>query len=504
MRGILRYGIVIIAAAGIIAACLILIPDRKKQPDTGSSSENPAPSFTDNEPSESEEPSESAASSSEESTADSGETGTEPSETDSESESETVISPEDPTEPTVMTEPQGGAGVGLSAYFKGKLSIDTDKVSEFLRVREQPDSESRVLTGIYPADILPYEWVDGRWLKVTKDGVSGYVRAEYVLIDDACMEAWISSVNYRAVMKDSVKEAFLYEKPDTGSSIIDIAKRYHSYQIIGMDTQFFEVYYHGTHYEKLYVKQSDVILYYEFTGNRGAENLMADWQIERFSKLDLSGNAEKMEIIEAESRMEESRIQASIEASIAESIAEEERRRAEEEAKRQAAIEARFAMAKRDGLGIEKAHLDFIPARFDDRLVAYTLNLCKKFGLSEHYMVIFAMICQESNFKTDDISGSGNNKSYGFLQIIPRFHKDVLEKYGVSDMMDPTSNLLVGLDIFSDYFHQEGNDINRALLRYRWGTTEPPAGVEDYIGHVMGHIDEWRSKGYSFEYRVIE
>jgi len=526
IRNGLRYCLVVIAAAAAVVACLLLVPDRT-QPSDGSSSDTGRTDFYESthpgdDPSASGE-----LTSSDEASMSESETIEESGDPDSsETETETVI-PTETEEPTVITQPEDTAAIGLYSYFKGMLTIDTGKVSEFLRVREKPEDGSRVITGLYASDIVPYTWVDGKWLKVTKDGVTGYVRGEYVLLDHDCMNAWISSVNYRVVVKSSVKEAFFYEKPDSSSSIIDIAKRYRTYQIVGMDTEFFEIYYHGTHYEKLYVKQSDVILFYEFTGKRGAENRMEAWEMERFALLDISGNQEKAEIIAAESAMEESRIQASIQASIQESLAEEERKKAEAEAKRQAAIERRYEMAKRDGVGIMQAKLDFIPSRFSEKMTAYVINLCKKFGFTgkseyfgvDYYIVIFALIRQESNFKQNDQTGSGKNISYGLMQIIPRFHKKRMEDYAVTeadvmDTEDGTANVLIGMRILSDYMKVDADPVIgvpessepfiRALMWFRYGSENTRGDYDHYLTYLKNHIKEWQDAGYSFEYRVTE
>ena len=37
-------------------------------------------------------------------------------------------------------------------------------------------------------------------------------------------------------------------------------------------------------------------------------------------------------------------------------------------------------------------------------------------------------------------------ESFGYMQVQPKWHKERMDRYGVTDLMDPYSNFLVGCD----------------------------------------------------------
>ena len=57
----------------------------------------------------------------------------------------------------------------------------------------------------------------------------------------------------------------------------------------------------------------------------------------------------------------------------------------------------------------------------------------------------------------------------GLMQINQKYHKKRMEKYGVTDLYDPYSNILVGCDYLAELFEKYG-DCYEVLMVYNEGT----------------------------------
>ena len=71
------------------------------------------------------------------------------------------------------------------------------------------------------------------------------------------------------------------------------------------------------------------------------------------------------------------------------------------------------------------------------------------------------------------------------MQIIPRWSYDRMARLGVTDIYDPASNILVGIDILAEYYHTYGN-WNQALNRYRTGDPNVDVGYAALILSRVG------------------
>lgn len=89
--------------------------------------------------------------------------------------------------------------------------------------------------------------------------------------------------------------------------------------------------------------------------------------------------------------------------------------------------------------------------------------------ISEQYNVcpelIIAIIEHESSGRTDIESSAG---CIGLMQISPIWHADRMERLGVTDLTDPRSNILVGVDYISELADRHG-EIYTVLMCYNEG-----------------------------------
>ena len=120
-------------------------------------------------------------------------------------------------------------------------------------------------------------------------------------------------------------------------------------------------------------------------------------------------------------------------------------------------------------------------------LTQYTLNLCSQYGVDSS--VIFSVMYHESHFNAGATSGSG---AQGLMQIIPRYSASRMAKLGVTNLYDPASNILVGIDLLAEYYHTYGS-WNQALTAYRTGN----AGNDSaYAATILGSVGMFQTVHY--------
>ena len=120
-------------------------------------------------------------------------------------------------------------------------------------------------------------------------------------------------------------------------------------------------------------------------------------------------------------------------------------------------------------------------------LTQYTLNLCRQYGVDSS--VIFSVMYHESHFNAGATSGSG---AQGLMQIIPRYSASRMAKLGVTNLYDPASNILVGIDLLAEYYHTYGS-WNQALTAYRTGN----AGNDSaYAATILGSVGMFQTVYY--------
>lgn len=87
--------------------------------------------------------------------------------------------------------------------------------------------------------------------------------------------------------------------------------------------------------------------------------------------------------------------------------------------------------------------------------------------LGEQYCIcpelIQAICWRESRFQPDAKNKAGT--CIGIMQVYESWHKDRMEKLGVTDLTDIRQNMTVAVDLLSDLLKDSG-DVAEALMRY--------------------------------------
>ena len=131
----------------------------------------------------------------------------------------------------------------------------------------------------------------------------------------------------------------------------------------------------------------------------------------------------------------------------------------------------------------------FYDIPLDIELQAHITNECGGYGIDP--AIVFAVIDKESDYRAEVVGDSG--QSYGLMQIKEKWHRERMEKLGVTDLRNPYENVMVGIDYLAELLERYDGNMNMALMAYNAG----PGGANK----------NWFSKGiYSNDYsqKVVE
>lgn len=96
---------------------------------------------------------------------------------------------------------------------------------------------------------------------------------------------------------------------------------------------------------------------------------------------------------------------------------------------------------------------------------SFTNEIGDMYGFCPEFLQ--AVIEKESSNIPDAVNG----ECVGLMQINPKWHEDRMQRLGVTDLMDPFSNILVGTDYLSELYAESvekgyGDDMYYVLMRY--------------------------------------
>ena len=129
----------------------------------------------------------------------------------------------------------------------------------------------------------------------------------------------------------------------------------------------------------------------------------------------------------------------------------------------------------------EASSMEYDPVRDDIPMDAEHQRLlyqaCGETGI--RYELALAVIWQETDFR--NIPGD-KGESFGYMQVQPKWHTERMERLGVTDLDDPYSNFLVGLDFLAELI--ERYDLSDALTAYNSGSP----GNSQYAKNVLNYM----------------
>lgn len=136
---------------------------------------------------------------------------------------------------------------------------------------------------------------------------------------------------------------------------------------------------------------------------------------------------------------------------------------------------------------------DFVPidCSLSDELQEYTYYLCKAYYIDFDFAM--ALMYTESEFKTDIISPTND---YGLMQINTCNHKELEDKLGITDIIEPYQNIRAGLYILRGLFEKYDN---AAMVCMAYNLGEYGASVlwdngiysTSYSNKILAKADEY-------------
>ena len=115
----------------------------------------------------------------------------------------------------------------------------------------------------------------------------------------------------------------------------------------------------------------------------------------------------------------------------------------------------------------------------EPEMQALLYEACGETGID--YELALAVIRKESTYQ--NVMGDGG-ESYGYMQVQPRWHRDRMDRLGVTDLMDPLSNFRVGCDYLAELLGKY--ELEAALTAYNTGSP----GHNEYADIVIGYWEE--------------
>lgn len=96
----------------------------------------------------------------------------------------------------------------------------------------------------------------------------------------------------------------------------------------------------------------------------------------------------------------------------------------------------------------------------DEKYGAFCEKIGEQYGICPE--LLEAMIEQESAGQADAVSSGGD---IGLMQVNPKWHRDRMDKLGITSLYDPYSNILVAADYLVELFEMYG-DLPLVLMEY--------------------------------------
>lgn len=105
--------------------------------------------------------------------------------------------------------------------------------------------------------------------------------------------------------------------------------------------------------------------------------------------------------------------------------------------------------------------------------VYYIYDVCERYFPDLDPVIVQAVMEVESDYQPQTYSYAG---ATGLMQVIPKYHSWRMYKYGLSDIWDPYTNIVVGADFLNESYTKYGS-YQYALLAYNRSLT--------YAHHVL-------------------
>lgn len=139
---------------------------------------------------------------------------------------------------------------------------------------------------------------------------------------------------------------------------------------------------------------------------------------------------------------------------------------------------------------------DFIPLSAE--LQEYICEVSARYELNP--LPVYAIMWRESGFKADALRVTSKEHSVGMMQVNILWHKERMDKLGVTDIYDPYQNIKVGIDYFVELLSwREDTTLEWAFMAYNGGPSyademTAKGQLSEYAKSVMDKLMEYSYK----------
>lgn len=119
----------------------------------------------------------------------------------------------------------------------------------------------------------------------------------------------------------------------------------------------------------------------------------------------------------------------------------------------------------------------------EEDLQIHIIRLCEEKHIDP--AIVMAMAFKESTYRTDAVGDGG--KSFGLLQVQPRWHYERMQELGCTDLLDPYQNVTIAIDYLADQIERYG-DLAKGLTAYNAGSYK--GTITGYAKTVMAMAED--------------
>lgn len=128
-------------------------------------------------------------------------------------------------------------------------------------------------------------------------------------------------------------------------------------------------------------------------------------------------------------------------------------------------------------------------------LQEHIFTLCEQYKLPSD--IVVSVIYRESSYNPKTMGDNGN--AYGLMQVQPKWHQDRMDKLGVTNLLDPYQNVIVGIDYLGE-LAASGKPIEWVLMAYNGGPDYADyyferGQITAYVTAVIEHSKTLKLKG---------
>lgn len=113
---------------------------------------------------------------------------------------------------------------------------------------------------------------------------------------------------------------------------------------------------------------------------------------------------------------------------------------------------------------VEEPSVAYYDVPLTDDLQSHIFETCEAYGVDP--AMVIAMVERESMYNASTIGDKG--RSYGLMQIQPRWHSERMSKLGCNNLLDPYQNITVGVDFIAELY-KSGKSTEWVLMAYNGG-----------------------------------